>query len=144
MGTITKIQSVSDIITNSSSEVFVMAKQDAEYYEDLENTNGCVCITPITLDWILSWDGREEWEMICSICELDRTEVQGEYHKGEWYSYYEGPDEETWETFVNLHKDVIEERMKDLYWVDIEDHFADCQEVNESARGDALWTDYRH
>ena len=61
-----------------------------------------------------------------------------------YFSYYDGPDEETWETFLELHKDVIEERIKDLYWVDIEDHFADAASVTDSARSDALWHDYRH
>lgn len=144
MGIITKIQSVSDLITNSSSEVFVMYKQDAEYYEDLEGTEGCVYTTPITMDWLHSWEGRNEWEMVCSICNLDRIEVQGEYHKGEYWSYYDDPDEETWNAFLERHKDVIEERIKDLYWVDIEDHFPDACDVNDSARSDALWTDYRH
>lgn len=139
---ITKIQSVSDIITNSSSEAFVMTKQDAKYYEDVES-DGCIDVFPITMDW-LAKDGRWEWEMVCSICDLDPTEVQGEYHKDRYFSYYDGPDEETWETFLELHKDVIEERIKDLYWVDIEDHFADAASVTDSARSDALWHDYRH
>lgn len=143
MGIITKIQSISDLITNSSSEVFVMYKQDAEYYEDLD-TGGCVDITPITMDWLHSWYGRGEWEMLCSICNLDPKEIRGPYHSGTYYSYYSDPDEETWNSFLELHKDVIEERIKDLYWVDIEDHFPDAADVNDSARDDAIWTDYRH
>lgn len=46
MKRITKIQSVSDIITNSSFEVFVMSAEDANYYDELD-TNGCVSIERI-------------------------------------------------------------------------------------------------
>lgn len=54
MKLINGIQSISDVITNSSSEVFLMRKSDAEYYEGLENTEGCVNIQEITWDWIIN------------------------------------------------------------------------------------------
>lgn len=42
------ILGISDVITNSSSEVFVMCKTDAEYYDKLKGTNGYVDIHEIT------------------------------------------------------------------------------------------------
>lgn len=140
---ITKIQSISDIITNSSSEVFVMEERNVEYYNNLD-AGGCIRTFPITMNWLQSQDGRYEWEMICHVCDLDQTEVQGEYRNNGWWSYYEGPDEETWKAFLELHKDAIEKRIEDLYWVDIEDHFEDAKSVISSARNDALWMDSRH
>lgn len=67
-----KIIGYSDIITNSSSEVFVMEKEYAEYYNNLENTDGCIDIELIDLDWILNgW----EQEAIIDLCDLDKSEV---------------------------------------------------------------------
>ena len=42
---ITTIQSFTDVITNSSSSVFIMHEDDAHYYNRLDNTNGCITIT---------------------------------------------------------------------------------------------------
>ena len=49
-----------------------------------------------------------------------------------------------WEVFCEEYKDVINEKLVGLYWVDIEDHFADACEVSEDARSDSKWSDYRH
>lgn len=46
------IKSFSDVITNSSSEVYVMHESDANYYNNLENTNDCVDIEKIDWDWV--------------------------------------------------------------------------------------------
>ena len=51
---ITKIQSIADLITNSSSEAFVMREDDAKYFESLP-TNGCVDIYAITEETISRW-----------------------------------------------------------------------------------------
>ena len=55
---ITKIQSFTDVITNSSSTVFVMHEDDARYYERLENAEGCIDIQPITMEWLQENRGR--------------------------------------------------------------------------------------
>lgn len=151
---ITKILSISDVITNSSSEVFVMTEGNAKYYDNLENTDGCISIEPIDFDWILhGW----EHELVIDMCELDKSEVftfvENQTDKDHWWDdFYNGkrghwtePSREDWETFCELHKDEIMKLVdKNLYFVDIEDHFADACDVTENARGDALWTDYRH
>lgn len=143
MKRITKIQSVSDIITNSSSEVFVMTAEDANYYAEL-NTNGCVSIERIDWDWVFSY-GPQEYEMVCDICNLNPEEVRGELHTTSWgSSWYMDPNEETWKAFCEVHKEEIEEKLIGLYWVDIEDHFEDAYDVIEDARDDSRWTDYRH
>lgn len=141
---ITKIQSFSDIITNSSSEVFLMNKTNAKYYYNLENTNGCISIEEITWDWLEnhSW----EWEMICEYLDIDKN-IIGEYHESQiWkgYGYWSGPEEENWLTFLNIYKDKIEEKIIGLYFVDIEDHFENAYEVTEEARDDSYWSDSRH
>ena len=47
-----KIQSFSDVITNSSSSVFVMNAIDANHYGDLPHTEGCIDVERITMDWL--------------------------------------------------------------------------------------------
>jgi hypothetical protein len=45
---------------------------------------------------------------------------------------------------LELHKEQIEETFRDLYWVEIEDHFEGAYEVTENAYDDAIWSDGRH
>ena len=135
MKLINGIQSISDVITNSSSEVFLMRKSDAEYYEGLENTKGCVNIQEITWDWIIN-DGLWEWEMICEYLDIDKS-IISRYYKPD-------PSKEDWLTFIDIYKDKIEKELIGLYFVDIEDHFEDAYTVTDNARSDSLWCDYRH
>ena len=51
------IKSFSDVITNSSSEVFVMEKSNAEYYDNLKDTGDCINIEEINWDWVHSERG---------------------------------------------------------------------------------------
>lgn len=138
---ITKIQSFTDVITNSSSSVFIMDKYNAEDYEYLENTNDCISIEPITIDWLIN--NPFEVEMVCDMLKIDPSEVTV-YTGSKYGGWWETPDKDTWETFLELHKDEIKKTFKDLYWVDIEDHFEDAWEVTEEAKYDAIWYDYRH
>lgn len=138
---ITKIQSFTDVITNSSSTVFVMHESNAKYYEQLEDTNGCISIERITMDWLLN--NAYEAEMVCDLLNVDISEI------ADWYdSKYDGwwsiPDKETWECFLELHKEEIDAVFKDLYWVDIEDHFTNAYEITEEACDNAKWYESRH
>jgi hypothetical protein len=138
---ITKIQSFSDVITNSSSSVFVMDRGDSEYYDNLEQASGCVYVTKIDLDWIKN--NVYEAELVCQVADLDLHEVT-DYEEGRWGGYWNTPDTEAWESFVELHKDHLNETFEDLYFVEIEDHFEDAWDVLEDARGDAVWYENRH
>ena len=139
---ITKIQSFTDVITNSSSTVFVMHEDDARYYEQLENAEGCIDIQPITMEWLQ--DNRYEFEMVLDLLNIPCSEIST-YHKyNEYYGYWKTPDQTTWESFLESHKEQIEEVFQDLYWVDIEDHFEDAYEVTEEARCGAKWYESRH
>ena len=130
-----KIKSISDVITNSSSEVFVMCKSAAKYYYNLEDTNGCINIHEITWD-----DLRENWcyelKMICDICDININDIIN--------TATCDMTEDDWNAFLELYHDVIQDKLIGLYWVDIEDHFEDAIEVSEEARGDSIWSDYRH
>lgn len=151
---ITKILSISDVITNSSSEVFVMSESNAAYYDNLENTDGCIYIEAIDWNWIVN---GYEHELVIDLCNLDKSEVytfvENQTSEHDWwdkeyngkYGYWKEPDQVDWKVFCELHKDAIMDLVnKNLYFVSIEDHFEDAYDVTEDARDDALWTDYRH
>lgn len=139
---ITKIQSFTDVITNSSSSVFIMREDDALRYDNLENTSDCISIVPIDFNWVKEW-GLGEVEAVMAILEMS-PEVVTTWVKGKYCSYWEDPDPEAWHTFVDMHEDLIKEKFKDLYWVDIEDHFVDAWDVTQDAIDDSLWYDSRH
>ena len=139
---ITKIQSFTDVITNSSSSVFIMREDDALRYDNLENTYDCISIVPIDLNWVRDW-GRAELEAVMAILEMS-PEIVTTWVTGKYCSYWDDPDPEVWNTFIDTHEDLIKEKFKDLYWVDIEDHFENAWDVTEEANDDAIWSDYRH
>jgi hypothetical protein len=135
---IIKIQSFTDVITNSSSTVFVMNRANATYYKTLENTQGCVSMQPITAEWLK--DNLYEFEMVCKFLHTSPSEFTIQYEDDEW----EWPSVEDWQDFVNKHKHEINEVFKNLYYVEIEDHFEDAWDVIRNAMDDAEWYDCRH
>lgn len=140
---ITKIQSFTDVITNSSSTVFVMCEAQAEYYDQLPHTEGCIDVEPITLNWLRMHP--YEVEMVCDLLGVDPSEVTT-LHQGSWGTYWDDPDPDAWETFLTTYTDKIQEVFIDggLYWVSIEDNFEGAWEVTEDASDVADWVDYRH
>ena len=138
---ITKIQSFTDVITNSSSTVFVMNEINAEYYDKLPNTNGCIDIYPITKEWL--YYHPDEIEMVCSILDINISTITTQEFNS-WWTWWKPLEQSDWEKFLDSHESLIEEKFSDLYWVDIEDHFEDASDVTESAYDDALWYESRH
>lgn len=136
---ITKIQSFSDVITNSSSSVFVMNAIDANHYGDLSHVKGCIDVEPITMDWLR--DHSYEFEMVCDMLKVNPETITTKDPK---YHCWDDPDPETWDAFLESHKEQIKEVFRDLYWVEIEDHFEGAYEVTEDAYDDAIWSDGRH
>lgn len=136
---ITKIQSFSDVITNSSSSVFVMNKIDANHYGDLPHTEGCIDVELITMDWLS--DHRYEFEMVCDMLKVDPATITTKIPE---YDCWDDPDPKTWNAFLEAHEEQIKEVFRDLYWVEIEDHFEGAWEVTEDAYDDAIWYDGRH
>ena len=111
------IKNISDVITNSSSEVFVMNKEDAcevALFDKDNETYDCISIHKIDENWV-------------------RTQ-------GSW----ETPDEDDWSEFVDEHLDDMKENVFGKYYIDIEDHFAEAEEILEFSREHSEWKDYRH
>lgn len=140
MKLITKLQSYTDVITNSSSTVFLMHKEDAEFYEK-DTPEGCCTIELIDYQWLL--DNRWEWELVFDFLDIDKDTISN-YTKGSWYSYWDDPDEDIWRLWVDDNLSLLQEKLFGLYHVDIEDHFEGAYEYIESASNDALKTEWRH
>lgn len=126
---ITKIQSISDIITNSSSETFLMHQIDADYYDNLPDTDGCITVTRVTEEYI-----RDNWWDITLIQDyLGLEELDGIRMDEDFYNDY-----------INEFIIPRMDELKDLYIVDIEDHFKNAGDVLDEARSDALASENRH
>lgn len=124
---LTKIQSISDIITNSSSETFLMSKSPAEYYDSLD-ADGCISVYKVNEKWIRNnyWEA----DLICGYLDIEES--------------YDHLSYEDWQAFVDLYILPCMDKLEGLYVVDIEDHFCGCEDVLEDARGDCLWQESRH
>lgn len=138
MKLITKIQSISDIITNSSSEVFIMYEQDAKYWEK-EIPFECCSIDLIDKQWLI--DNRYIWEFIFQFLSIDQREVSKWNDK--WH-YWEDPDEDLWLTWIEANIEMLEKDLFGFYYVDIEDHFENAYETIDCARNDALYSMSNH
>lgn len=145
-----KILSISDVITNSSSEVFVL---QYPLTLDSEDENSCISNKKIDWDFILDED---EYNMVVDICNLDKSEVftfvENQTNKSNYWDityngklgHWEDPNQEDWITFCELHKKEIQELVdNDLYFVEIEDHFDNCYDIMNNTRGKSLWYECR-
>ena len=128
MKILTKIQSISDIITNSSSETFLMHHRDAERYDNLPS-DGCISIDAVGEEWIRNnyW----ERELICNFLNIEEPD-------DDCFS------SEDWNEFVDSYIMPRIDEFDDIYFVEIEDHFEDCCEVLEDAIDDAICWTSRH
>lgn len=129
---IAKILSISDVITNSSSEVFVMDEYNATYYKTLADSEypgveDCIYVKPIDWDFI-RYDF--EWDMIMHLIGVPRKEIN---------------NNSEWDAFCEEHKEKLNDLVEqNLYFVEIEDHFKDAFEFLEYAHDDCIYSDNRH
>ena len=132
---IAKILSISDVITNSSSEVFVMDKSNADYYESLSDSEypgveENIYVEPI--DWSFIKNDFE-WDLIMDLMGISQEESDPIENDSDW------------DDFCEKHKKELDDLIdRDLYFVEIEDHFTDCRDVFENAHEDCIWSDNRH
>jgi hypothetical protein len=142
MKLITKLQSYTDVITNSSSTVFLMHKSDAEFYEE-DTPEGCCRIEKIDHQWLI--DNIWEWALVFDFLNIDKNIISKERNSNyPYYSYWDDPDEDSWRLWIDDNLSLLQEKLFGLYYVDIEDHFEGAYDYIESAGDDALYTESRH
>lgn len=139
MKIITKLQSYTDVITNSSSTVFIMNESDAKFYEK-DTPEDCCRIELIDKQWL--YDNIWEWQLVFDFLDIDKN-IISTHVKEKWYSYWEDPSEEDWRAWLELNEETIKPIIG-LYYVDIQDDFEDAYEYISNAESDALHSDYRH
>lgn len=125
MKLIERIQSFSDIITNSSSEVFITV--GIPDFTTEGDQSGCISIYPIDSEWI---EENIEWEDDAIKCALNSLGLNGE-------------------NLVQIYpnsKNTIVEALDGCYFIDIEDHYDydSYEEDRDSASCGCLYSDYRH
>ena len=138
---ITKLQSYTDVITNSSSTVFIMYEDDAKFYEK-DTPEGCCRIERIDYQWLLN--NRWEWALIFDFLDIDKNTISKEEEGYYYSSYWADPDKDLWRLWIDDNLSLLKEKLFGLYYVDIEDHFEDAYEYIESASNKALQTEWRH
>lgn len=129
------IKNISDVITNSSSEVFVMKKEDTceiALFDKDNETYDCISIHKMDENWVRT-QGSWEAQMICDLLKIDNPFNEDFY-----------PDEDDWSEFVDEHLDEMKEKVFGKYYIDIEDHFAEAEKILEFSREHSEWKDYRH
>lgn len=130
------IKNILDVITNSSSEVFVMERPDAAevaLYAKENNTYGCISIKKIDEEW-LQTEGGMEFQAIC-----DCLGVENELEDS-WYC----PTKEEWAGFYEEHKNEIKQKLIGKYFIEIEDHFQNPEEILRFARHNCEYYESRH
>lgn len=127
------ISNISDVITNSSSEVYVMEESSLDLIrQELNNysgSEGCISIHKIDWDLIKSY-GRYELDLFCSALGV------------ECFSFY--PSDDEMDAFMIKHKKEIEDKLIGKYYVDIEDHFVDSEYLMDYARSISICSENNH
>lgn len=119
-----KIKSITDVVTNSSSEVFILQKDDAY---NLEKDYPFVDVYEMTLKsikdntWfsdLYSWAAKTIDE---SIPYVD-----------------ENIDTDEWERLVEEHREAFETLSSEYMEVDIEDHYEEWEDATDEARSNSI------
>lgn len=139
------VKNISDVITNSSSKVFVMKPMDAEYYRSIGgNTNAHIWTTKITEDLLLN-DARIECpELVYSILGIDEADVLKAFQDEYYYTPKENdiPSEKLWLCFLDSYKKEISEKLLGNYIVEIDDNFDGFLNLYKQATKDSIYTSY--
>lgn len=135
------IKSITNVITNSSSEVFLM---DCDLANEIANdyVTDFIKIEEITEEY-LEHEGRYESDAIFEVCEMDKhfTDEDRELIENSGKCFITQDD---WVTIYHKYKDIIDGKMIGMAFIDIEDHFTNCDDAYDDARNHAIWSDYRH
>lgn len=130
------IKSISDVITNSSSEVFVLNKEDAKYFAIRsfdEDTADCITLTKMNWEWIFE-QGRFNTEVFHKVLGVDDKVLTDDCT----------PSEEEWDDFMYRYEDDIDEKIQGKYIVEIEDHFYNSDIEIDKARDKCLYYENLH
>lgn len=126
------VKSISDVVTNSSDEVFIVSSGVLNEFSEEGYSSGCIHHYDIDKENLKNYEW--DWSDIREAFEL--------------YDYPETLDESkiTWEKFVDKIWPEIEEKVSGYIYLDIEDHYDwDAWDADsDRARSMCIWNDSRH
>lgn len=108
-----------------------MNRTDADSYNRLPQTFGNIEVTEI--GWSFLNELNYEWQMVCTVCDIDDTIIRGHPIKTLYGERYASPTLEDWQAFLELYHDIIQEKLIGKYYVRICNHFDSAMDVIESA-----------
>ncbi|WQJ53409.1 MAG: hypothetical protein [Wendovervirus sonii] len=125
-----KIQSESDIITNSSSEVFLI---NAQYAESMHKKT-CMPYEYIDIDYLK--DHPYMVDVICMLAGIERPEFIDDFGE-EWF-------DDCMESFINNHIEKLNEYLKNGYALLCNDNsFYKNNEILQEIREKSEWYEYQ-
>jgi hypothetical protein len=142
MKKIVKIQSISDIITNSSSEVFIMEHSLARSLENDYNTD-CISVDDITYEKMLedNWNYEIYTEMLVKLGIVTWAECN---YNSSSRAYTE--NRKIFQDVLKANEEKIRKTLTDneYAWVDIEDHFTEWENASDDAHDYCITYESRH
>jgi hypothetical protein len=142
MKKIVKIQSISDIITNSSSEVFIMEHSLARSLENDYNTD-CISVDDITYEKMLedNWNYEIYTEMLVKLGIVTWAECN---YNSSSRAYTE--NRKIFQDVLKANEEKIRKALTDneYAWVDIEDHFTEWENASDDAHSCCITYESRH
>lgn len=134
------IKSITSVITNSSSEVFIMDSEHADKILHSYDTDGII-VEDITEDY-LEFDGRLDAEAIIEVAGLKDKLTDDE--KKIFYNEEKHASEEEWREFYQKHKKQINHNLLGKSFINIEDYFRDSRLALDDAKECCVWHEYNH
>lgn len=142
MKKIVKIQSVSDIITNSSSEVFIMEHSLAKSIENEYDTE-CITVNEITYDTLLqnTWDYDIYTTLLVKLGIVSYDECN---YGRNWQAAE--TNREIFHNIIVSHEAEIKKALTENEYalIDIEDHFEDWEDASDDAHSYCITYESRH
>ena len=125
-----KIKSITDVVTNSSSEVFILQRDDA--YE-LERDYPFITVSELSLDSIEenSWFSDLYSWAVSSISDDTPYLSENIYNDG-------------WREFIKKHQKAFETLVEDYVEVDIEDNYEGWDSATDEARSCSIASNNCH
>ena len=125
-----KIKDILDVITNSSNEVFVMKRSLAEHLIQLRDSDYVRQDHMDIIDLSNPLEVRDllerEEDMVAEICGIPVFESC------------------SWDKYFSKYRSIIEEKLKDLIFIDIEDHYDGCEDDIDYGHDNSIWNDTRY
>lgn len=135
------IKSITDVITNSSSEVFIMNTEYAELIMEKYDTDA-ISVDVITEEYLDSYKACHDAETIIEVAGLKDKLTDEE--KAIFYDDDVYASEDAWLEFYRKHKKQIDHKLLGKSFIVIEDYFRDSSLAFADAKECCVWHDYNY